>query len=78
MAQETTPALQSVTFAVEGMSCGHCVRSIQEALDAHLKLAEREVDLEGGRLKVSFDPALASVEAIAQTMDEAGYPVSLQ
>jgi Cu+-exporting ATPase len=72
----TSPSLQTVTFAVEGMSCGNCVRHIGNALQEAFGELEHQVDLGAHRMTVTFDPAKQSVEAIAAVMDEEGYPVT--
>jgi copper chaperone CopZ len=73
----SSPALQTVVFAVEGMSCGNCVRHIGEALTKAFAGMPHQVDLEQHRLTVSLDPAKQSVAAIAAVMDEEGYPVTV-
>lgn len=39
-------------FSIEGMSCGHCRKSVEQALNS----------LEGIRAEVTLDPPLAVVE----------------
>lgn len=72
----STPARQTVVFAVEGMSCGNCVRHIDEALTKAFGDMPHQVDLAQHRLTVSLDPTRESVAAIAAVMDEEGYPVT--
>ncbi|MNS23316.1 copper exporting ATPase [compost metagenome] len=79
MTQETaTQSLSTVTFSVEGMTCGNCVRHVNEALQENLTLVDHQVDLAGAKLTATFDPAVTTIEAIAETMNEAGYPVTQQ
>lgn len=68
----------TVTFAVEGMSCGNCVRHVEEALQAHLTLIDRQIDLAGSTLTVTFDPLVTTEDAVVTTMSEAGYPITRQ
>lgn len=75
MSQETNQYANTVTFAVEGMTCGSCARHVGEALTENFDQLSHEVDLANKRLTVSFEPGTASEEAIAKVMNEAGYPV---
>ena len=66
-------AAESRTYAVSGMTCEHCVRSVREEVSEVRGVAAVDVDLASGRLTVSgdgFDDA-----AIRAAVDEAGYEV---
>lgn len=61
-------------FKVQGMSCGHCVRAITQAVQARDQAAEVQVDLAAGEVRVASRlPAAELIAAIA----EEGYVVSL-
>ncbi len=65
---------QTQTFEISGMSCGHCVRAVEGALE---KMDGVEVEkVEIGRATVRFDPARQSPDAIAAAIREEGYSVS--
>ena len=77
MSQETTARYpNTVTFAVEGMTCRSCVRHIGEALTENFDQLSHEVDFANKKLTVSFEPESASEAAIATVLSEAGYPVT--
>ncbi|MHB8900809.1 MAG: heavy-metal-associated domain-containing protein, partial [Thermoguttaceae bacterium] len=59
-------------FAIEGMSCGGCVRGVTAALQRLPGVDVREVSI--GSAQVSFDPSKISPAAIAEALIEAGYP----
>ncbi|HEY7100998.1 MAG TPA: heavy metal-associated domain-containing protein [Mycobacteriales bacterium] len=60
------------TYAVAGMTCEHCVRSVTEEVSEVPGVTAVEVDLAGGRVIVQGDVDDAAVrEAVA----EAGYQV---
>ena len=62
---------ETVTFAIGGMSCTHCVRAVHEAL-AEVGGAEVErVDV--GSATVRYDPRRTSPAAIAEAIRDAGY-----
>lgn len=58
---------------VEGMTCGNCVRHVDKAIRGVAGVKAVAVDLMGKRAKVSYDPAVATEEAMAQAVKKAGY-----
>jgi Cu+-exporting ATPase len=60
-------------LTVEDMSCGHCVGRVTKSVQALDKDAKVEVDLP--TKKVTID-STADLDAIAQAIDAAGYPVT--
>jgi copper chaperone len=61
-------------FNVQGMSCGHCVRAITEALKAKDPAANVRVDL--AAKEVGVESAL-SAEQVINLISEEGYAVKL-
>ncbi len=59
-------------FQVQGMSCGHCVRAITQALQAADAEAVVEVDLVAGEVRVA---STLSSEQISALIAEEGYEV---
>ena len=65
--------MERVTFALTGMTCGHCVASVTKALK----------NIDGVRLeKVAMNEVTADIDSgrtskdeIAKTLDDVGYPV---
>ncbi len=55
---------------VSGMTCGHCVRAITQAIQAGDPAAEVQVDLGAGEVRVSSRLSLAQVLAAIR---EEGY-----
>ena len=62
-----------LSFKVEGMSCGHCVQSVTQAVQKVAPNAQVAVDLEAGRVDVSGDDRR---DALAAAIEEAGYKVA--
>ena len=62
------------TFNVQGMSCGHCVKAITQAVQAKDPAAQVEIDL--GERIVQVQSSL-SVDAVLQAIKEEGYEASL-
>ncbi|WP_223506226.1 heavy-metal-associated domain-containing protein [Pseudomonas sp. GL-RE-29] len=61
-------------FNVEGMSCGHCVRAITQAVQAKDPAASVRVDL--ASKEVGVETALTADQVIAAISEE-GYGVKL-
>ena len=66
------------TYAVTGMTCGHCVSAVRQELGALPGVTAVEVDLvAGGVSTVSVTSAAAlSDDAVAAAVDEAGYALA--
>lgn len=60
-------------FHVQGMTCGHCVRAVTEAITAHDPAAQVEVALAQGQVQVS---SALSRDTLAALIAEEGYTVS--
>ncbi|HJV45719.1 MAG TPA: copper ion binding protein [Bacillota bacterium] len=65
--------MKNVVLKVEGMSCGHCVASVEGTLS---KLgAKGKVDLAAKTVAVEFDENKLSLEAITDAIEDQGYDV---
>ncbi|MFG0584341.1 Copper chaperone CopZ [Pseudomonas sp. THAF187a] len=60
-------------FKVSGMSCGHCVRAVTQAIKALDPAAQVDVDLAAGVVQVDSDVPAAQLEAAIRGE---GYEVS--
>jgi copper chaperone len=67
----------STTVNVSGMTCGHCVSSVSEELEALSGVEKVDVDLKAGGISIvtiTSSAALSSSE-IGEAVAEAGYLV---
>lgn len=67
----------STTVSVSGMTCGHCVSSVSEELEALAGVDKVDVDLNAGGIStvtITSTDALSSSE-IGEAIAEAGYMV---
>jgi copper chaperone CopZ len=62
----------TTTFAVEGMTCEHCVRAVTEELLALDSVRSAQVDLATGSASIVTDGETTQAE-LAAAVDEAGY-----
>lgn len=65
--------MANATLQVKGMSCGHCVNSVEKALTDIG--ASGSVDLAGGTVAVQYDENKVTLEAIKGAIEEQGYDV---
>ncbi|MBF6330670.1 heavy-metal-associated domain-containing protein [Nocardia transvalensis] len=63
------------TFTVTGMTCGHCVASVQTEIGKIDGVTGVEVDLGTGRVQVESAAPISDAEVVA-AIDEAGYEVA--
>lgn len=65
--------MQSVTLKVQGMSCNHCVNSIEGAVKQ--LGADAKVDLSAGTVTVEFNESNITFDSIKEAIEEQGYDV---
>jgi copper chaperone len=65
--------MKQVTLQVNGMSCQHCVNSIEKAVKEIGGAAH--VDLKNNSVTVEYDENKSSVDAIKEAIEEQGYDV---
>jgi copper chaperone len=66
--------MQHATLQVSGMSCQHCVNSVEKALK-QIGAAGR-VDLKANSVAVEFDESKLSLEKVKEAIEEQGYDVA--
>lgn len=68
-------AIAEEVLKVEGMSCNHCKMAVEKAVKSLSGVSGAAVDLEGGTVRVTYDPGAADREKIAKAIGQAGYKV---
>ena len=63
--------MSTLSFTVSGMTCGHCVSSVQEEVGEISGVSKVDVVLESGALIVTGDNV--DPTAVLGAVDEAGY-----
>lgn len=61
------------TLKVEGMTCNHCVSSVQSALQEVEGVRAARVDLQRAQAVVDYDDARTSPRELATAVATAGY-----
>lgn len=64
--------MHTVTLKIDGMSCGHCLRTVTETLRNAPGVIQLET-VEMGRAEVTIDEAVTSPDKVAEAVSDAGY-----
>lgn len=67
--------MEKKTLNVQGMSCGHCKMAVEGALKKLDGVIAAEVNLEAGKVDVTFDETKVNVAAMKEAVEEQGYDV---
>jgi copper chaperone len=68
-------APNTATYAVTGMTCGHCVASVTEEVTEIAGVTDVHVDLASGELRVTSDQPLPD-GVVRAAVEEAGYQLA--
>ena len=63
-------------FSVKGMSCGHCKKAVESALEKLDGVEEAKVNLEAEEVTVKFDDKRLELAALKDEVRAAGYEVT--
>ena len=63
--------MERLTMQIDGMSCGHCVKAVREALAELPGVEVERVDV--GSATVSYDPSHTPATQLADAVRDAGY-----
>ncbi|MDA5111073.1 copper chaperone CopZ [Brevibacillus agri] len=67
--------MSTVTLNVQGMSCNHCVNSIEGALNKLEGVQSAKVSLADNQVTVTFDESAVSLDKVKETIEDQGYDV---
>ena len=65
--------MATVTLAITGMHCGHCLTKVKSALEGVKGVWAADVQLEHGSAQVDFDDKAASADAMIEAVKGVGY-----
>lgn len=65
------------TFAISGMTCGGCVKSVQNALAQIEGVNSVHVSLEQHNAVIEFDESKTNTQALAEAIEDAGFDVTV-
>ena len=67
--------MKQITLNVQGMSCGHCVNSVESNVGDINGVDSVTVHLKLGKVDVVFDENTTNVKEITDVIEEQGYEV---
>ncbi|MGM0715049.1 copper chaperone CopZ [Brevibacillus parabrevis] len=67
--------MNTVTLNVQGMSCNHCVNSIEGALGKLEGVQSAKVSLADNQVTVTFEESTVSLDKVKETIEDQGYDV---
>ena len=67
-------ASETATFDIDNMTCAMCPITVRTAMSQVEGVHSVDVDFDSKTAVVNFDPAVASLDEIAQASTQAGYP----
>jgi len=63
--------MEKLILSIDGMSCGHCLNAVRNALERVPGVRVEQVTI--GQATVAYDPARATPSKIAGAIADAGY-----
>ena len=66
--------MAEINIKIDGMSCQHCVMSVEKAVDAVEGINSSEVSV--GSAKISYDDIKTDRDAFVKAVQDAGYKVT--
>ena len=60
---------------VEGMTCGHCVETVTQAVNSLDGISQVSVDLDKKLVSVDFDESRTNLDAVSSKITEVGFEV---
>lgn len=66
----------TITYKAPEIECDGCAQSIKKALSASVGVRTATVDIAGKTVTIEYDDTVTSEEALAETLDDIGFPVT--
>ena len=67
--------METITFNVEGMSCAHCVSSIEGAVNELEGVCHSKANLNNNTVEVMYDGSKIEVGRLKEVVEDTGYQV---
>ena len=67
--------MEQLTLKVEGMSCGHCVNSIESNVKELNGVEQVKVQLAEGTVEVTIDSSVITLKDIVAVIEDQGYEI---
>jgi copper chaperone CopZ len=73
LACRSEPRVMQVEITIEGMTCDSCVQAITHELERLEGVRSVDVDLDGGKARVTFTEGQSDPTVFEQTIEKIGY-----
>ena len=67
--------MENTTLKVTGMSCEHCVKTVNKTLGAIKGVTNIVISLKKGTASFKYDPAFMPLESIKEAIKDEGYGI---
>ncbi|WP_455715029.1 copper chaperone CopZ [Anaerosporobacter sp.] len=67
--------MEKTILKVDGMSCEHCVKAVNNAVGALPGIETVSVELSEGLVEVTYNPEIASIDKIKFEIEDQGYDI---
>lgn len=64
------------TLQVEGMTCGHCVKAVEENVNRIPGVKTAVVNLDASNVNVEYDASIVGLKKITATIEDQGFDVT--
>ncbi len=68
--------MPNVILNVPDISCGHCEKTVTNALVGRPGVSFVSVDIPAKQVHLGYDPVIINLEQVSDVLDEEGYSVS--
>lgn len=66
---------ETTTLNVTGMTCGHCVKAVEESIGNLSGVENVKVDLESSSVEIDYQSDKVDLKKITDTIEDQGYDV---
>jgi len=73
MKAATQEKAKTISLPVEGMTCASCVLRVEKALKEVEGVQDAAVNLASEKARITYDPSIASVQALRKAVEDKGY-----
>lgn len=64
--------MEKVKINIQGMSCGHCAKTVTGLLRSVQGVEDVQVSLDGNSADVTFDPSRTSLKELTEAVNQSG------
>lgn len=69
--------MRTIDINVHGMTCNHCKMAVEKAVNSLEGVEKTDVNLETGKVHITFNETQSSLHDIKKAIEEEGYQADL-